>query len=1138
MINNLRAVIAIFLLFVILNGCSSGGNNPVIPRNTELEESTIDLPLVSESGSHSSERIIPARDQVDIVTIEDTYFATGILGTYELILDSNDMSAELFSTRRSSLGEGYLVSGSSFFTIRPCTDCLRIQSIRLTPEGYIQLTLSISHPFDKGDMSKPPSAINRRDLDVFDLAAVLVPSTAALELFSLSGIQAYAKMSVEADGYTRELSTVTGDPEACPYFLVVDDSEIGISTFNKFEMGTKDLNFDLIFTGGGVFQIYMTMGYGASAIKSSRLNPKYYNPEFNRKSSWKIEVTTPEGNNPPEWGNTWDSVDTTTPYDVLVKVWDWQQDAVIATDYPDVNNPDHIYASSNVGSVSVEIQGMNNALQTSLVPESGDGTPANPLNYRIPIVNEKNLPVGQYFGLVKVTDDRVPASSIVPGQVDSLVHSPDGVILDWYPISEFASYQTFIATVVFGENITVTNPNGGETWTYTEPATIEWTSVGSTTNVNIELSLDSGQNYTIPIANNIPNTGTYSFGPAGVGEWITDSARIRIYNISDPATIDESDADFSIVCPGLNPPSNVSATDDVYPDKVTVSWDAEPGATGYNIYRDDAPIMSNYVGVTWDDTTVVPGTIYNYQLQSLRGNCTSAKSAYEQGNACVLPGIPSNVSATDGDFYNKVTVSWTAGTLADSYNIYRDSIIRQSNYVGTSWDDTTVVMGVNYSYQIESVNDCGTSDLSIADTGYACVLPDTPSNVSATDGAFPDKVRVTWNAANLATSYNIYRDSSLRQSGYTLTTWDDTSVTPGTVYSYQVESVNTCGNSALSSADNGNACVLPGTPTGLSATDGVYQNRVNLSWNTATLASSYNIYRDSSLLQSNIAGTTYSDYSASRGVIYSYQVESQNSCGASTAKSTADTGYALGCAGTDGNDSCSVAEQTALENNYPPYVVRVSGCVDQIDEDWYHFYVSPNGFTSSSSIILTIPSGTVNIYIYGIDPGGTCPGTLLNSATNVGSTTVNMPSNSNNDIYVRLIGNSGMINYTMETAFVPTITNVPIAIYVATDDGTPTGTWPLDGSLELTLAILDDMVRWTNEFWNPYGYNYVWSGAVEEFMSADYYSLDNWTEEAQMHTDYNTGPAKVDLYFVENLPPGYNTAYCWVFENQADHNAS
>ncbi|HYE77324.1 MAG TPA: PKD domain-containing protein, partial [bacterium] len=56
------------------------------------------------------------------------------------------------------------------------------------------------------------------------------------------------------------------------------------------------------------------------------------------------------------------------------------------------------------------------------------------------------------LGLVKVADTREPGTVSAGGDPDTLVHSDDGATLEWYAIPEYATYQTFTATVLGLDN--------------------------------------------------------------------------------------------------------------------------------------------------------------------------------------------------------------------------------------------------------------------------------------------------------------------------------------------------------------------------------------------------------------------------------------------------------------------------------------------------------------------------------------------------------------------------------------------------------------------------------------------------------------------------------------------------------------
>ena len=91
--------------------------------------------------------------------------------------------------------------------------------------------------------------------------------------------------------------------------------------------------------------------------------------------------------------------------------------------------------------------------------------------------------------------------------------------------------------------ITVTSPNGGESWVIGSSSNIMWTSTGSIANVRIEYSINGGLTYSL-ITTSTSNTGSYLWT---VPNAANTSARIKVSDASKSATFDVSNANFSIV---------------------------------------------------------------------------------------------------------------------------------------------------------------------------------------------------------------------------------------------------------------------------------------------------------------------------------------------------------------------------------------------------------------------------------------------------------------------------------------------------------------------------------------------------------------------------------------------------------------
>lgn len=98
---------------------------------------------------------------------------------------------------------------------------------------------------------------------------------------------------------------------------------------------------------------------------------------------------------------------------------------------------------------------------------------------------------------------------------------------------------------------------------------------------------------------------------------------------------------------------------------------------------------------------------------------------------------------------------------------------------------------------------------------------------------------------------------------------------------------------ALLSGPSSNS--MPDVPTGLSASDGTYSNRILVTWDSAGGATGYDLWRSYSTnadiqLCTNYTSTIYEDYNVLTNVVYYYKLRSRNAYGTS-ALSDSDSGY-------------------------------------------------------------------------------------------------------------------------------------------------------------------------------------------------------------------------------------------------------
>jgi hypothetical protein len=90
--------------------------------------------------------------------------------------------------------------------------------------------------------------------------------------------------------------------------------------------------------------------------------------------------------------------------------------------------------------------------------------------------------------------------------------------------------------------LTVTSPDGGERWPFGQARTITWNSSAINGQVQILLSRNGGNHYTV-LFDEVPNTGSIRWRVWGLP---SSQCRIQIRSISDPGVEDTSNEDFSI----------------------------------------------------------------------------------------------------------------------------------------------------------------------------------------------------------------------------------------------------------------------------------------------------------------------------------------------------------------------------------------------------------------------------------------------------------------------------------------------------------------------------------------------------------------------------------------------------------------
>lgn len=445
----------------------------------------------------------------------------------------------------------------------------------------------------------------------------------------------------------------------------------------------------------------------------------------------------------------------------------------------------------------------------------------------------------------------------------------------------------------------VSSPNTNVSWTGAQ--TVTWDVAGTdanginTASVRILLSTDGGLTFPTTLVASTANDGSEA---VVIPDTPTSQARIRVEAIGN-IYFDVSDTNFTIPC---SAPATVSASDSTFCDRVEVTWSASAGAVSYQVWRatvnnsGSAALIGTSSSTVYQDATGTVSTPYYYFIKTVTSGCVSAFSASDVGTKSPLVGVPTNVTASDGAFCDRVTVSWDPFPGATEYRVQRgagDSIIGSANlgfFSGTSFNDTTANPGQTYYYFVRATTPCGVSGYAPSETGSRAAAPASVAGVSATGDC--DGVVVEWTPGATATSYEIFRDeggvfgTAVSLGTVATSPIDDETAVAGIAYSYWVVASNTCGVGAVGSPVVGARLTPPEAPTGLTATQATLCGQVDLSWDVSAGATGYEVMRsttDDEQTATSVGtpvAASFSDTSVTPGTIYFYWVRAVSACGA------------------------------------------------------------------------------------------------------------------------------------------------------------------------------------------------------------------------------------------------------------------
>jgi fibronectin type 3 domain-containing protein len=227
---------------------------------------------------------------------------------------------------------------------------------------------------------------------------------------------------------------------------------------------------------------------------------------------------------------------------------------------------------------------------------------------------------------------------------------------------------------------------------------------------------------------------------------------------------------------------------------------------------------------------------------------------------------------------------------ASHYRVYRSASASGSKTPISGWQtalnysDTTAEPGVTYWYFVAAAMD----DTGLNASGYSAgavgsLKLGAPTGLYATDGTSATSVTVSWNVTPGAEGYAVYRGTTSNADAAQVlvstadAAFEDTTVSPGTLYYYWVVATNAVCESAKSASETGFRSIP--APTGVSATTTSSAAAVTVSWTPVDGAVFYRVYRgtktgsDFAVEIDTTTGTSYADESGAAGKTYYYSVK-------------------------------------------------------------------------------------------------------------------------------------------------------------------------------------------------------------------------------------------------------------------------
>lgn len=436
---------------------------------------------------------------------------------------------------------------------------------------------------------------------------------------------------------------------------------------------------------------------------------------------------------------------------------------------------------------------------------------------------------------------------------------------------------------------------------------LSWTDASSNeTGFQVERSLTTGTGFSL-VTTAAANATSYS--DATLSPATTYYYRVRAIDGTYYSTYTSEATTTTLAVPAA--PTGLS-TSPASSTSINLTWtDASSNETGFQIERSlttgtgFSVITSTAANVTsFTDTGLSSGTTYYYRMRAMNGSATFSTYTTESSTTTlVVPNVPTGLTAS-GATSSSITLNWTdASNNETGFQIERSlttasgfSLVTTTAFNVVTYTDASLTAGTTYYYRVRAINGSSTfSGYSNEANATPLTPPSPPSNLAASPSG--SSIGLSWtDGSNNEDGFQIERSLTtgsgfalLGTVGSNVTTYNDATVSSGTLYYYRVRAYKSTVYSTYTSEVSTSTSVLPATPTSLTGTS-ASSSTVQLTWvdasnnetgfsieRTSTSGSGYTVIGTTSA-----NAITFTDTNLAPETWYYYRIQAVNGVGSST----------------------------------------------------------------------------------------------------------------------------------------------------------------------------------------------------------------------------------------------------------------